>query len=112
MANRRFPRQDLTANQRDWDALVPYHVRSKFYGVDSFLQGRSTLDSIEIQEVGPVRGRQLLHLQCHFGMDTLSWARRGARVTGVDFSGKAIEAARDLAKSAHLPATFVRADVY
>jgi SAM-dependent methyltransferase len=91
---------------------VPYHLRSPTYDVPGFLRGRSTLDRVEIEEVGNVRGKKLLHLQCHIGLDTLSWARRGAAVTGVDFSPKAIEAARDLASRAGLRARFVQADVY
>jgi len=59
-----------------------------------------------------VGGRTLVHPQCHFGLDTLSWARRGARVTGLDFSGPAVAAARRLAADAHLDADFVEADVY
>lgn len=103
---------ELAANRKDWDALVPYHFDSTFYGVDSFLKGRSTLGSLELRGVGSVREKQLLHLQCHLGLDTLSWARRGAVVTGVDFSLKAIEAARKLALTAHLSAEFIKADVY
>jgi 2-polyprenyl-3-methyl-5-hydroxy-6-metoxy-1,4-benzoquinol methylase len=112
MPKSRLPLKDLAANERDWDAMVPYHVRSEFYGVDSFLHGRSTLGPIELKEVGQVRRKRLLHLQCHFGLDTLSWARRGAIVTGVDFSSKAIEAARDLAHRSRLDAEFIRANVY
>jgi SAM-dependent methyltransferase len=54
----------------------------------------------------------MLHLQCHFGLDTLSWARRGARVTGVDFSDKAIEYAKKLSKETNLPAKFLCCNIY
>ncbi|SCZ08875.1 class I SAM-dependent methyltransferase [Microvirga guangxiensis] len=75
-------------------------------------QARTTFLPIEASEIGDVKGKRLLHLQCHFGLDTLSLARRGATVTGLDFSPVAIEGARDLARKANLQATFVEADVY
>jgi SAM-dependent methyltransferase len=99
-------------NRAMWDERVPIHLASDFYDVEGFKTGRSTLQTFEADEIGPVRGKDLVHLQCHFGLDTLSWARRGARVTGLDFSHPAIEAARDLAKAVDLPATFVCADVF
>lgn len=102
----------LRANQQLWDAWTPYHVASEFYAVDGFKAGRNTLGKIELDNVGDVRGKSLLHLQCHFGLDTLSWARQGATVTGVDFSLPAIQAARDLAAELKLPATFVHSNLY
>ncbi len=75
-------------------------------------RGQERLQPFEIDEVGDVTGKELLHLQCHFGIDTLSWARRGARVTGLDFSAPAVEAARGLASDMGLEATFVHSDVY
>lgn len=101
-------------NQDWWDERVPLHVASTFYGKDRFLTdpGASTLRPFEIDEVGDVAGRSLVHLQCHFGLDTLSWARRGARVTGLDFSPVAVAAARETAALAGLQARFVVADVY
>jgi len=102
----------MGVNRRKWDESVPLHVASPSYDVPSFLRGKSTLNSVEVEGVGSVRGKSLLHLQCHFGLDTLSWARRGARVTGVDFSLPAVRAARRLARQANLPARFVRSNVY
>jgi SAM-dependent methyltransferase len=99
-------------NRRLWDAWTPHHVASRLYDVAGFVAGRDTLDRIEVEGVGDVRGKTLLHLQCHFGMDTLSWARRGAVVTGADFSGEAILAARALARDVGLDATFVESDLY
>lgn len=101
-------------NRALWDERVPLHVASSFYDVEGFLADgtASNLQPFEIDEVGEVRGRTLVHPQCHIGKDTLSWARRGATVTGVDFSGPAVEAARELARRAGLPAEFVEADVY
>jgi SAM-dependent methyltransferase len=95
-----------------WDERVPIHVRSAFYDVDGFLAGATTLRPFEREEAGDVRGLELVHLQCHFGLDTLSWAREGAEVTGLDFSQPAIEAARELAERARLDARWVAADVH
>ena len=94
-------------NRRRWDELAPLHAQSDFYGVAGFEAGASSLRPIEVEEVGDVAGKSLLHLQCHFGLDTLSWARRGARVTGVDFSEAAVALARALAAKCGLEATFI-----
>jgi SAM-dependent methyltransferase len=102
----------MEANRRQWDERAPLHVTSEFYDLDGFRAGRSTLREVEVEEVGDVTGRELLHLQCHFGLDTLSWARRGARVTGLDFSESAVEAARALAVAERIDAEFVCANVY
>ncbi|MFC6885611.1 MULTISPECIES: class I SAM-dependent methyltransferase [Actinomadura] len=101
-----------TLNRALWDERVPIHFGSAFYDVEGFRQGAISLRGFELREVGDVAGRRMVHLQCHFGLDTLSWARRGALMTGLDFSGPAVEAARRLAVDAHLPARFVQADVY
>jgi SAM-dependent methyltransferase len=104
----------LAANRASWVERVPIHVRSAFYGVDQFLAGGDPLRGrpFEPAEMGDVAGRSLVHLQCHFGLDTLAWARRGADVTGLDFSAPAIEQARALATAAGLEAEFVQSDVY
>jgi len=99
-------------NRRAWDERVGIHFDSAFYDVDTFVAGRSSLRDFELDEVGPVEGRSLVHLQCHFGQDTLSWARLGAHVTGLDFSEPAIERARQLARASGLEAEFIAADVY
>jgi SAM-dependent methyltransferase len=99
-------------NRKLWDGMVPVHVASEFYDVASFKAGRSSLMRVERDEVGAVDGKTLLHLQCHFGMDTLSWARLGAEVTGVDFSGPAIAKARELATELGISARFIETDVY
>jgi len=101
----------LDANRAWWDELVPWHAASDFYDLDGFRAGRSSLDHLERSEVGDVAGCSLLHLQCHFGLDTLSWARLGAQVTGVDFSAPAIELARQLATELDLDARFVCSDL-
>jgi len=100
------------ANRALWNELTPIHARSEFYDVDGFKNGRCTLSSIELEEVGDVSGKSLLHLQCHFGMDTLSWARLGAKVTGVDFSDEAINLARSLAEETGIKGNFVCSDIY
>lgn len=102
----------MEANRRDWDRRVAVHQGSDFYDVAGFRAGRSTLRSVELDLLGDVSGRSLLHLQCHFGLDTLSLARLGANVTGVDFSEPAIEAARALAKEQGLPARFIKSNLY
>ena len=81
----------LEKNKELWNELTAIHAGSEFYDVDGFKRGKCSLSSIELEEIGDVSGKSLLHLLCHFGMDTLSWARLGARVTGVDFSEKSIE---------------------
>lgn len=102
----------LRSNRALWDKLTPVHVRSDFYHVDTFKAGDNRLRDYEIEEVGDVTGKDLLHLQCHFGLDTLSWARLGARVTGIDFSSAAIAEARSLAEQLGIAATFVVSDLY
>jgi SAM-dependent methyltransferase len=99
-------------NRAWWDERVPIHLASGYYDLDGFFAKPDVLRAVEVAEVGDVSGRRLLHLQCHIGLDTLSWARRGAAVTGVDFSGPAVEAATALAAQLSLPARFVAADVY
>lgn len=101
----------VAANRRRWDRLADLHLESPFYDVAGFRAGRPTLDTVELEGVGDVTGQSLLHLQCHFGLATLDWARRGARTVGVDFSGRAIRHARALAAELKLEARFVEADV-
>lgn len=98
-------------NRAGWDRRAEVHVRSEFYDVEGFLAGRTSLREIERREVGDVTGKRLLHLQCHFGLDTLSWAREGASCTGVDISPVAIREANALARRADVPAEFVCANV-
>ena len=100
------------ANREHWNECTPIHANSKFYDVDGFKSGKSSLMSIEREELGDVGGNSLLHLQCHFGLDTLSWARLGTRVTGVDFSDRAIDLARSLSDELGIEAQFVLSNVY
>ncbi|MFJ8229722.1 class I SAM-dependent methyltransferase [Streptomyces sp. NPDC094448] len=102
-----------TANRSNWDERVPIHLASSYYDLPAFVAGQESLRDFEPAEVGDVTGRTLLHLQCHLGLDTLSWSRRGAVVTGLDFSAPAVAAARDLAARVGADeARFVTADVY
>lgn len=104
--------ESFALNQARWDEVVAIHVASPFYRVKEFLAGEDILLPIESREVGDLRGKSLIHLQCHFGLDTLALARRGAQVTGLDFSGKAVAAARDLAREAGIDARFVEGNLY
>jgi SAM-dependent methyltransferase len=101
----------MSANRALWDEWTAIHEHSRFYDVEGWKAGRRPMHAFVLDEVGDVAGKDLLHLQCHFGLDTLAWARRGARVTGVDFSERAIALARSLAAETGLRARFVHADV-
>ena len=98
--------------RRNWNERTPIHAASDFYDIQGFKAGRITLSEIEREEIGSVTGKSLLHLQCHFGMDTMSWARLGASATGVDISDAAIDLARELNDELGLDARFLRANVY
>ena len=101
----------LEMNRLGWDRRVQAHFESRFYDVDGFVAGKTSLREIELAELNDVAGKRLLHLQCHFGMDTLSWVRQGAVCTGVDISPVAIGKARELARRCRLDAEFVCSDV-
>jgi SAM-dependent methyltransferase len=107
---------EFADNLRLWNAWTEVHTRGSFYDVDRFRRdpADNRIDPWERDEVGDVSGSRLLHLQCHFGLDTLSWARLGASVTGVDFSEPAITFARELAAEVGLAdaARFEVANVY
>ena len=108
------PTDPLADNLRTWEAWTKIHIGSDFYDVASFRDGTRPirLADYEIAEVGPVEGKTLLHLQCHFGLDTLSWARLGAQVTGADFSPEAISQGTALAADLGIPASFLVSNVY
>jgi SAM-dependent methyltransferase len=103
----------LRLNRANWDERVAAHLAPESdYDVSALNTGRYELHGIEEAELGPVAGLRLLHLQCHFGLDTLALAQRGADVTGLDFSGEAIAAARKLAAETGIEAHFVQSDIY
>ena len=102
----------LETNRVNWNERTPVHAASAFYDVAGFKAGKNTLKAIERKEVGDVTGKTLLHLQCHFGLDTMSWARLGAQATGVDFAEDAIALARALSAEVGTDARFIHANVY
>ncbi len=93
----------FAANRSLWEAWTAVHAAGDFYDLAGFREGGVRLRPYEIEMVGDVTGKSLLHLQCHFGIDTISWARLGARVTGADFSPAAVELATSLAVGARVP---------
>ncbi len=103
---------DRAANLAWWQEAAALHADSQFYDLAGFRAGRDPLRPFEVEELGDVAGLNLVHLQCHVGTDTLAWARRGAKVVGLDFSSNAVDVATRLARDCGLGAEFVRADVY
>lgn len=102
----------IDTNKESWNKRTAHHIDSDFYDVAGFLKGNSSLNSIELDLLGDLKGKSVLHLQCHFGQDTLSMARLGAEVTGVDLSDAAIEQANILTKKAGMAAEFICCDIY
>jgi SAM-dependent methyltransferase len=102
----------FAVNQEHWNRRVSIHQNSAFYDVEGFRNGNSTLNAVEREEVGSVDGKSMLHLQCHFGLDSMSWARAGAEVAGVDFSEDAIDLARELNRDAKTNTDFICCNVY
>lgn len=103
--------QYFKTNKDTWNQKVAEHTQSEFYDVASFLSGKSSLNRFELEALGNVEGKSLLHLQCHFGQDTLSWARMGAACTGVDLSDAGIAFAKLLSKQINTPSNFVCCNV-
>jgi len=99
-------------NRQSWNVLTTLHAESNFYNINGFKKGKTSLNHIEIEELGDITGKKLLHLQCHFGMDTLSLARQGANVVGVDISDTSIQKANELSNELKIPAKFIRSNVY
>ena len=100
------------ANKKLWDARVGVHAKSELYNLNGFKNGNTSLQQIELKEVSNVKGKTILHLQCHFGLDTLSWARLGAKVTGVDLSEEGIKLVKSLSDELHLEAKFICSNIY
>ena len=98
-------------NRETWNKKVAIHAASDFYDMEAFKAGKSSLNSYELNALGDVSGKSLLHLQCHFGQDTLSWTRLGAQCTGVDISEEGIKLAKILNKELRLDAQFVCCNV-
>ena len=102
----------IEINRKSWNNRVETHLKSEFYDLDNFMKGKSSLNSIELELLGDLNGKSILHLQCHFGQDTISLGRLGANVTGVDLSDQAIASAIKIAKEANSSATFICCDIY
>ena len=102
----------LKINKQFWNDAVPKHMKSEFYDMQSFRAGKTSLREIELQLLGDVTDKSILHLQCHFGQDTLSLQRMGAICTGIDFSEQAIMHAKKLNKEINEQATFICSDIY
>jgi SAM-dependent methyltransferase len=103
------------ANQRNWDSRAPIHAASRTYDLDGFVADPQRLSGVvgfDKDWIGDVSGQRLLHLQCHIGTDTLSWARLGATVTGYDLSASSLDVARDLARRSGIDAQFVQGELY
>jgi len=102
----------IAENRKLWNARTPVHVDSDFYGMKDFLSGKSSLKQIELNILGDIKDKSILHLQCHFGQDSLSLARMGANVTGVDLSDAAIAKGKELNTELGLKADFICCDIY
>ncbi|RAR75583.1 class I SAM-dependent methyltransferase [Flavobacterium aciduliphilum] len=102
----------IEINRKAWNEKTAFHVASDFYEMNAFLEGKSTLNPIELELLKEVTGKKILHLQCHFGQDSMTLSRMGAHVTGIDLSNKAIEKAKEIAQELHLDTQFVCCSVY
>lgn len=102
----------IDINRRSWNNRVDSHLKAAFYNLDGFLKGESSLNDIELNLLGNLQGKSILHLQCHFGQDTISLSKLGAEVTGVDLSDMAIENAKRIAKETNSDAEFICCDIY
>src|SRR3954471_2223000 len=97
----------ITVNRNSWNNRTDTHIASAFYDVKGFIAGNTSLNGIEIELLGDIKGKSILHLQCHFGQDSISLQRLGAEVTGVDLSDKSISGAVDLAQKTAADVSFI-----
>jgi 2-polyprenyl-3-methyl-5-hydroxy-6-metoxy-1,4-benzoquinol methylase len=102
----------MRVNQANWDARTPVHLASRFYGLDQDLDPERWFAAFEWEDLGDLAGRDVLHLQCHLGTETLALARRGARAVGLDFSEASVAAAAGIAARAGVAVEYVQANVY
>jgi ubiquinone/menaquinone biosynthesis C-methylase UbiE len=102
----------IEINRQSWNNRTDAHLKSEFYDLNGFLNGKTSLNEIELNLLGDIKGKTILHLQCHFGQDTISLSRFGADVTGVDLSDKAIESAKQIAMDTNSNVKFVCCDIY
>ena len=103
--------EHFEVNRKTWNEKVKIHAKSDMYDLEAFKNGKSSLMTYELNALGDVNGKSLLHLQCHFGQDTLSWSRRGAQCVGVDLSDEGIKMANALNEELKLDAKFVCCNV-
>lgn len=102
----------IEINRLSWNNKTDTHLKSAFYDLDDFLKGKTSLNDFELNLLGSIKGKSVLHLQCHFGQDTISLNRLGAEVVGVDLSDKAIHNAKKIAKQTNSDAAFICCDIY
>lgn len=102
----------LKINKDSWNKRIKHHIKSGFYDVKGFLNGNSSLNEIELIMLGNIEGKSILHLQCHFGQDSISLARLGAKVTAIDLSDESIKTAIKLNKKTKTDVNFINCDVY
>lgn len=107
-----FEENYIEINRQSWNNRTEAHIKSEFYDLDGFLKGKNSLNDIELNLLGSIKGKSILHLQCHFGQDTISLGRLGADVTGIDLSDQAIESAKQIAKDTNSRAKFICCDIY
>jgi len=107
-----FEKDYIKINKDSWNNKVDTHMKSEFYNLDGFMQGESSLNKIELDLLGDLKGKSVLHLQCHFGQDSISLSRLGAEVTGVDLSDEAIKKAQQLAEDSNAKINFICCDIY
>ena len=102
----------IEINRQSWNKRLETHLESDFYDLNAFLKGKSSLNSIELDLLGNIKGKKILHLQCHFGQDSISLSQLGANVTGVDLSDQSILKAKELAKECNMDTQFICSDIY
>ena len=102
----------IAKNKATWNERTKIHIDSEFYNQKGFLEGETSLKEIELALLGNINGKSVLHLQCHFGQDSISLARMGAQVTGVDFSDEAIQIAKETAQKLALDTQFICCDIF
>ncbi len=102
----------IETNRKTWNEKTKVHIKSDFYENENFLKGKSSLKSIELNLLGNITGKSILHLQCHFGQDSISLSRLGATVTGIDLSDEAIKRAKEFATQTHTQINFICCNIY
>ena len=102
----------IEINKQAWNKKTDMHIKSDFYDIDGFLNGNSSLNEIELKLLGNIKSKSILHLQCHFGQDTISLTRLGAIATGIDLSDNAINQAILLSEKTNTKVDFISCDIY